>query len=272
MNRTNRRRLNKLTREVAVMPIAPEAEDAAFERFCATGELPDQKRLAAAVCKRALSWETDQEALGAPDWQASLVRLRELATRLRETAARSESDKAPRRVPLRELLFDEAVYGSTVTRLAARAALRMLVTAGQEVTRRNFLDEDMELPKFGSLGLHLLGWPECLVRPPYEEQAQRVLQRLDAMRRKAPLGDEGWFQEFAAAAARFFRDGDLPEDELLCEAVLVYGEMLALARTLGGEEDPEVLEAYDEVGRAEAGERQQAIVRLQALAGEGRVP
>lgn len=232
--RDRKKRLNKVGRRIEATPITSAAEDAAFERFRETGDLPDHKRLAAHTIERAI--------------------------------------QLPRHRPLRETLLQEAIHEFSVVRLAARGVLKLLVSLGQDVTSRNLLDEDMEPPEYGSVAMHLLGWPECIVRPPYEEQARRLLGRLASVRRQVTPGDERWFRRFAATAARFFTRGELTEDEFVRGAVLVYGEFLALCRNIGGQGDPAVLAAFDEAARVAGEMRDAAVERLQELAAEGRIP
>lgn len=232
--RNSKKRLDKVGSRIEAMPITPAAENDAFERFRATGELPEHQTLAERTIERALH--------------------------------------LPQHRPLRELLFHEAVHEWSVVRDAARLVLKLLVAVGQDVTSRNFLDEDMELPEYGSVGLHLLGFPECLVKPPYEDQARRLLGRLAFVRRRVPSGDERWFRSFAKMAARFFNHGELPDVGFERDVVLAYGEFLALGRNLWDEADPDVLAAFDKAARGEGEEREAAIGRLQELAVEGRVP
>lgn len=232
--RRHRKRIDRVDEGIQAVPVTPDAVDAALQRFRNTGELPEHERLAERTIERAL--------------------------------------RLPRPRSVREMLFHEAVHAAEPARIAARTALRLLVAAGQDVTSRNLLDEDMELPQSGAVGLHLLGWPEVLARPPYEAQAHRLFDRLEAVRRRVATLDERWFERFASAGAAFFRTGELPRDEFLRDAVLVYGEILALGRGLGGEADAEVMAAFAQAAQPDGAERASAIEQLEALAAEGRIP
>ncbi len=260
-------RMLKVAERMKSLPLSPEAEEAAFERFRETGELPDYQRLAAAAVDRALSFR--EEASGPPepiDHPTAISRLLAISKALATCALE------PRKKPMRIMLFHEAVHGPDLVQQAARAAIKVLVSIGRDVTDPGFFDEDMELPEFGTLGLHMLGFPGCLVAPPYEAQARRMLDRLAVVREQVDHVEEGWFEDFAECAAQFFNGGGLPDDGFMCDAVLVYGELLALGRQLGNEADPEVLAALDQAARAAGKERGIAIERVRALAAQGRIP
>lgn len=177
--------------------------------------------------------------------------------------------RLPTPVSCREQLLREATSKVAAVREPARFVLRALIQFGFDIGSRNFLDEDMELPAFGSLGLHLMGWPEILVRPPYEEQARRVLRNHEALYRRV-AGSEQWLRKVADGTRDFFGSGLLPEDTKLRDLVLGYAEFLTLHASLGGEQDDVVLSAFDVVGTAEGETRERAVEQLQALVRQGR--
>ena len=189
MNRTSKKRLQKVTRQIDALPIAPAAEEAAFEQFRETGELPEHQRLAEAVVKRTLQGGNAGQDKGPSDLATSL----KIAARMAEGFARE--DWVPKRNPLREQLFNEAVYGHEVIRLAARSVIKMSVAMEMDVCDPEFVDSRIELPDFGSLGLHMLGWPDCLVRSPHKKQARRLLKRCYILRERIDHDDRQWFDD-----------------------------------------------------------------------------
>ena len=269
MRRQNRKRLQELTRRVEALPIAPEVEDAAFERFCRTGELPESQRLAAVVCKRALRGEKLKQETDPIDFDAFLQQAHQLAKNLEDLGPDTEPEFHT--VPLREILFQEAVYGEEVVRLAARGALKLLVAAGRDVTDLEFIDGHMERPEFGSVGLHVLGFPEAVLKPPYEDQGQRLLNRFARLRERIDYDDKQWFEDFEIAANRFLRNGELPQDKLMRDAVLANGEWLWFLAHYVGQGDAEVLAAFDQAAHGSNSRRKAAIGQLEAMAAEGRV-
>lgn len=228
------KRLDKIEEKVEGIPITSDALDQAFAQFISTGELPEHERLAHHVLDRTL--------------------------------------RASRHRSLREILLHEAVHQMQEIRMAARLVLQLLVGAGRDVLSRDLLDEGMELPAFGSVGLSLLGWPEILIQPPYTRQAKRVIAQLEEIREGVDDPDEEWFERFAALAVRFFKVGELPEDQFLRDAVLAYSEVLSLGRVLGGQEDVEVLEVFDEAAKSKGKAREESLDRLRELAMDGRIP
>ena len=231
--RSHQKRLDKVAQRIESTPATTSTVNRALEQFRETGELPEHQDLAKHTIEAAL--------------------------------------RLPRPKSIRTMLFHEALSDSQIVRRGARTALKLLVAIGQDIASRNLVDEDSELSKFGSVGMQLLGWPECLITPPYEDQARRVLQRLAAMQNRGNR-TETWFSTLASTAAEFFRGGDLPNNDSMREAVLIYGEVLALGRQVGNQADAEVLQAFDDAAQGEGAESSAAVARLQELACAGRIP
>jgi hypothetical protein len=263
MRRTYNKRLKKVSMLIDAMPIAPAAEERAFDRFRRTGELPEHQRLAKAVIERALRGGADCGSPMAYDFKAAMECLERAAERLKEAEAEPE--------PLRKTLFHEAVYGPKFVSIPARFALRILVDMGRDVTDPEFIPTDTEIPDWGSVGWHLIGLPERIVKPPYEDQAQRLFDRFASLRERIDRDNKEWFEELAEAGVRFLHEGELPHDELLCEAVLANGEFMGLLQHHVGHGDAEVMAAFDQVARAQGEARAAAIGRVQAMAAEGRL-
>ncbi len=262
MMRANRKRLASVAQRIDTMSVAPAVVSAAFERFRETGELPDHQRLAVEVVQRALRGGVGPGMVRI-DFAGGLRALQRLLDGVREDEPEPEQ--------FRKTLFDEAVYGPSFVRIPARLALKILVDMGRDVTDPEFIPLDTEIPDWGSVGWHLLGFTERIVKPPYEEQAQRLFDRFADLRGRIDRDDKQWFENLADAGCRFLNEGELPDDELLCEAVLANGEFFAVLRHYVGQGDPEVMTAFDQVAKAKGKKRASAIARVSAMAAEGRL-
>lgn len=265
MKRAQKNRLKKVFQQIEALPITRAVEDAAFERFRETGELPEHRRLAGAVVDRALRGGAERESQEVLGMRKVIEHLKRLADDL------TEADPEPEPELLRESLFNEAVYGDEVIRIPARAALKVLVGIGRDVTDPQFIPEEVEMPDFGSVGLHVLGFPEEFVRPPYEDQAGRLFEQFASIRERIDRDDPGWSEAYGEAAVRFLRMGELPDDDLMREAAIANGEWVGLLAHTCGQGDPGVMALFNRVGTAVGAEREDAIVELQELAFEGRL-
>jgi hypothetical protein len=264
-------RIQQMEKHIAVLPLREDLVVAEFERFRTTGELPEDQRLADAVVRMALRGGP-QSAEPADLRLEGLKRLLDLARQRKEREELGEDEPdPPAGPPLREVLFNEAVFGDRDERWAARVALRMEVQRGADVTSPQFL-ADRSPPEHAGLGLQMLGFPQCLARPPYVKQAQRLLERFREIRARIDYSNPDWLAPIEAASKVFLRSGALPEDDLLRTCVLADGEAAALVLNHNGDGDPEVLAAFDATARAKD-ERSQfvALDQLRDLAWEGRL-
>ncbi|MBI5853036.1 MAG: hypothetical protein HZB39_18655 [Planctomycetes bacterium] len=265
-------RLGQLSQRLAAQPLREGLVEAEFHKFVETGELPEEQRLAAEVVQLAIS--------GGPRAPMTAASTRELLARLPEIvhaleAAADEADAAraagtkPSR-PARHVLFDEAVRGEGLVRAAARLVLQTAAQHGADLASFEFL-ADQEVPDHVSLGLHLLGFPECLARPPYVAQAKRLFARFDALQPRIDRGGPGWFGPIERAVLDFRCTGELPEDDLVRDCALAEAEFNALFHLVCGEGDAEVLAAFDEAAGADGEQRAIALERLRELARQGRL-
>jgi hypothetical protein len=259
-------RIDRLSQRVAHRPLRGDVVAEEFERFRHSGGLPEDQRLAVAVVELALR--------GGPAAEPQPMSLAETMARLpalvRELEEAAAEPQPPDRTSLRRILFREALRGEGVERQAARLALRIEVGRGGDVASRQFL-ADRDPPEHSSLGLHVLGFPECLEKPPFVEQAQRLFARQAQIRTRLNHEDPAWFEPIAEAIRRFRRHGELPDDELALDCVLADGELLALMAHYGGVGDPEVLAAFDVAANGAKETRAAGLARLQELAREGRL-
>ena len=266
MRRTRRlgERLNRIGDRVRNIPIPEETVANAYERFAASGELPEHDRLAQAVIDKALQ----PPAPPVRSLAEHAEHFRGLLDRLRNSLDGQGHAPQPE---LRRALFHEAMVDLEPVRIAARFMIQALVRSGRDVTDPDFLPAEVGTPEFGSLALHLMGFPEILVRAPYEDQAQLLIDRLRDVRQAIPEDDPHWTAQVPGACRAFVEDGQVADDPLLREAVMVLVEINALSRCLIGEGDRSVLRAFHRYAQASPNKRATSLRRLQCLARDGRI-
>ncbi len=252
------KRLRKLTRTVRARPVKPDVMRAAYEKFREIGELPEDQRIAGEIVHLVRSGLDAETAFACQGDEKTLIRAY-------VCAPPRPKDEAM------DGLLNEAAWGTETIQWAARHMLKALASMGLDVTRPLFAGRDMKLPDYGSVGLHLLGMPECLAQPPYEEQAHRLFDRYAELRKRINRDDKRWFEACSEAVGMFRTYGELPDDELLQDAVLADGEFLLLLRHDCGEGDPEFMAAFDVAARATGEERAAAIDQVCEMVREGRL-
>ena len=94
------------------------------------------------------------------------------------------------------------------------------------------------------------------------------------------LEDFHGYKHFPTAAAALqayhdawkrFPQGELPDDELMCEAVLTNGEFMGVLGHFLDHGDAEVMAVFDQAARAVGADRDAAIARVRAMAADGRL-
>src|ERR1043165_8883867 len=117
--RRNKERLNRLQKTLGSAPLSSERIQAAFETFKVKGELPEERRLAWAVCRQALNAGEPIPVFA--DKQA------EFAYHLRVAMEKVNRDQAvagkPKEMSVRERVFREAVYAEGPIQRGAREVL-----------------------------------------------------------------------------------------------------------------------------------------------------
>lgn len=221
VTRSTRARISKIEPVLRHRFYSPKAVKVAFVRFQETGELPNETALAQEVIRRAKAgYDPVYNAHGDIDYGATI----------------KAALFTPRPAQNRRLhqLYAEAVHGPMFIKTIARHALRTIVDAGQDVTAA--LDMDEKLPNYGSVGLHFMGIPTRLAKPPYVEQARSLFKRCAELRSRLPHGDRRWFSALDTATEDFLAYGEVPADPLTLEALLALGETHTLMRHFGGED------------------------------------
>ena len=175
---------------------------------------------------------------------------------------------------LMDSLYDEAVWADGMIQFAARTVLELLAGAGLDVTEPLFGKHGIKgdhLPDYGGVGTHMLGLPQRLAKPPYEEQGSRLFARYELLRDRINHDDRAWFDEFGEAVDLFHQLGELPEAELLRDVVLADAEVCALYRHVAGKDVTEVMAAFDAAAKAADEDKAVAIERVRELVAAGKL-
>ena len=138
----------------------------------------------------------------------------------------------------------------------------MLVCRGGDVTDPEFANEH-GLPEFGTVGMHVLGYPRRLAKAPYEEQGKRLFDRYDEIRRRMDRSPDDDFEPLAEAFLAFEERGELPADGLMRDYVLAEFEIEMLREHRAGRDVAEVMALLDAAARGNRGERGAAVAAVQ---------
>ena len=258
MSMQKKKRLQRANGVLATMPIRKALVDEAWEWFEQFGELPEEPRVADAVARRALGSEADTCRMPVG-----------IAALLLKVVPEHWQPPPP---SVRMCLFDEAVFGEDFVRRVARVAITLEVARGGKVTDPQFAAHH-GLPKYGTVGLHVLGFPQRLAVPPYEEQAHRLFARREELLDRIDRDDPHWFEPIWEAMEAFRLRAELPGDELVRDIVLAEAELAALGHHKRGKDVKEMMTAFDVAARGDGAEREAALLVLQHLherAGHGQ--
>ncbi|MCK5944130.1 MAG: hypothetical protein KAI24_19245 [Planctomycetes bacterium] len=206
------------------------------------GELPDDDHIAYEVVQRALRGGRE----GQPEEPVSFRR------------RRRPRDEWPPSV--RAMLFDEALEADGPTRDLARQAIACEVAYGGDVENPAFAAR-FGIPGYGTVGMHMLDLPRKLRIPPYEYQATRLFVRLDKVRGQVPK-DPRWAEAQVDARLGFIESGELPEDPLHLEAMLVDVELDLLRKHRRGVEVGQAMELLYQLSHAAGDERRRLLGEL----------
>jgi hypothetical protein len=231
------KRLSKLRRVVEAAPILPHLMKEYYPWFRDFGELPDEHLVAVAVVQRALR--------GGSERHADPIEFEQ--------------------VSVRDSLFEEALFDPPPMRAVARAVIATEVAYGGNVESPAFASHH-GLPIYGKVSLHVLGWPRMLVKEPYEDQAKRLLVRLDGVRARVASDNDPWLTAQAQAQLRFYATGELPKDELHRDGVLVSVELDLLWAHHRGRDASEGLALFKRTQWGETEEREAAVKGICELA------
>ncbi|MEZ6036534.1 MAG: hypothetical protein R3F29_03570 [Planctomycetota bacterium] len=252
--KTSRKRLAQAAQKILSRPVPENVTKAALARFRATGLLPEDQRLGAAVLSSIRSGvEVFRFRNGDVDWGATIASGFE-----RERRGKDE---------YMDGLIQEALFAKGMVKAAARQALVALASASFDVTAALFAGR--ELPEFGSVGFELLGLPERLARRPYVRQMRHLMQRLAALRRNLREHDRRWGDDLGRAVECFQLHGERPQDSQMFEAVLILGECNAFVRNACGEDVRDLLRLYESIATTDGDVRARHIAQLVEMAQDG---
>lgn len=261
MKRAAKTTMDRVQRAIDTLPLRRSAVVAAYKHFRETGELPDSQRLADAVARTALNGGVtpeDQRLI------SDIERLLSRKTRPSLQVITREEAAAPPPSPVREALLHQAVFETGAVQFAARSAIVWLVEGGADVADPQFA-ASYGMPKHGSVGMHIFGWPRCLVKPPYEAEANRLVAQLDVFREQIDDSDESWWDPFREAMLRFLCTGELPGPGIERDVTLVLEGMDLLMAHRRGVDVAKQVAALDRVWTTDGEERERAVVQFAKL-------
>lgn len=242
--RARDRRLGKLQAAIEVQPVRSELMDEWYPWFRDFGELPDDNELVArAVVRRAMHGGDENEESGPLEFEACNVRA---------------------------ALFHEALFDHVLHRPVARAVIATEVACGGNIESPGFAAHH-GLPVYGKVALHVMGYPNNLVLPPYEYQAKRCLARHDTIRARIDQHDAAWFDVQVEAQLQFIHTGELPTNEVHRECVLSSVEMDLLWKHKRGRDVTEPMALLEKVARKRGDERAKALQELCEFANARRL-
>ena len=235
----------------------------AYGWFKDFGELPDDDRVAFEVVQQALRGG-NEHPLEDEAKLAARVQRAGIAYQRREAIG----DTWPPTV--RALLFDEALFAHPALQKLARAQIAVEVTYGGDVESPGF-GARHGIPIYGSIAMHIAGYPTRLALPPYKDQARRLFVRLDNIRGRIDHDDPGWFEAQAEAVSRFYALGKLPDDELHLEALLVMVELDLLQKHKKGKDVAKAMALFNQLARPQDEHWDEALDKLCEMAKAGRI-
>jgi len=263
MTRSQTKRLGHVRHAIDASPVRRGILLEGYEWFTSFGELPDDLHVAYEVVQQALRGG-EEARLDGEDAVAERVREARLAYHQRKRPSESWPPS------VRALLFDEALFEPEPVRNVARAAIATEVAWGGDVENRAFAARH-GIPGYGSVGMHVCGWPQKLAVAPYEDQGTRLIVRLDNARRRIPHDDPRWVDEYAKAVVAFRHSGELPDDDLSMEMLLVDVEMDQLRAHKRGKDVKQAMKLLDQAARGEGGAMEAALKRLCDMARAGQL-
>lgn len=213
MTRARIKRVGRVRDAVDASPVRRHLLNEAYEWFTMFGELTDDDHVAFEVVEKALRGGKD-----APVEAEAVVAKR--ANKARKAYHERERPHETWPPSVRGMLFDEALFEVEPLRKLARAAITVEVSAGGDVENCAF-GARHGIPGYGNVAMHVLGWPKKLVVPPFEDEAERLIVRLDNLRGNIDHDDPNWTTVQGNAVAAFWHHGELPDDDLHLEGVLV---------------------------------------------------
>lgn len=256
-------RMARIKQAIDASPVRRGVLREAYEWFKLGGELPENDdHVAYEVVQQALRGGEEH----APEDEARLaerVRKAGLAYNRRERPA----DEWPPTV--RNLLFDEALFAYQPLRRLAGALIATEVAYGGDVESPGFAAR-YGIPMYGSIAMHIHDLTRTQALPPYEYQAKRLSARFDNLRGRVPQDTPTWFEAAYKALATFRQTGDLPDDDLQLELLLIEIEMEQLFGQRHEHDVSKAMALLDKVSRLDGQEGEEALRALSEMAAAGK--
>lgn len=257
MRPAKRRRCDRAEQAIARLPYRREVLQEEFDLFRLAGELPeDDDRLTEVLLRRALRGGDAEDPVQMSELERLVITV-------------VPDSYRPPKPTVRERLFDEVLCDDPFFRKAGRCGIESLVCRGGDVCDPAF-GADTGLPRHGSVGMHVLGYPQRLATPPYEAQAHRLFARMDDLRDRINPDDPELWHPIGDAAAELLLTGELPPEGLLRDGALALAEYDCLWQHKRGRDVAELMAAFDAVARAEGKRRDVALAQVQALVRRAR--
>lgn len=261
--RTHGKRLGRLQTAIDASPVQRHLLREAYEWFTSFGELPDDDHLAYEVVQQALRGGKEAPL----DYVAVVCKSTDRARLAYHQKTRPGAAWPP---TVRALLFDEALFEPPALRRLARAVIALEVARGGDVENPAF-GASHGIPSYGSVAMHVFGWPARLAVPPYEDQAKRLFVRLDRLRGTIDRDNPDWFAALGKAYCAFLEAGDLPSDDLILEGVLINVELDLLQAHGRGGDVGEAMHLLDRLARGPSEDADEALAQLAAMAKNKRL-
>jgi len=250
--RTRNKRLGRVQQAIDASPVCEHALEEDYEWFRSFGELPDDDHVAYDIVMQALNGgEKRQEQETKP------FRDRE-----------QPRDEWPPSV--RALLFDEALTANKQLRKLARAVIATEVAWGGDVENPGFAARH-GIPTYGCVAMHVSGYTRRLKAAPYEDQATRLFIRHDNICGRISKKTDSWFAAVGEATAQFWTNGELPDDALVLDTMLVFLELDMLGAHRKGTDVSAPMALLNSLARAKGDERDELLVELSARAAAGEL-
>lgn len=252
MRSAKRRRCDRAEQAISRLPYRAEVMQEEFALFRLTGELPeDDDRLTGELLQRALRGGEAEDPAQMSELELLVI------------CDATESYRPPEPT-VRLRLFDEALCDDPFFRRAGRLAIEHLVLRDGDVCDPRF-GAGLGLPTHGSVGMHVLGYPQRLAVAPYAEQAERLFRRMDELRAQMDYTQDGWWNPVRDALLAFLGDGVMPPDGVVGEWVLALVEYDCLWRHRCGEDVAALMARLDAAARAPGKGREEGLGRVQEL-------
>jgi hypothetical protein len=252
--RARDRRLGQLRGAISAAPVLPHVLDDAYEGFWMFGELPEEDHVADAVLRKALRGGGEQETPSRRGVSINVVL----------------STAAEDMMTVREPLFEEALHESAYVRRMARCAIEVEVAYGGNVESPGFAARH-GLPIFGTVGMHVLGYPGKWITPPYEFQGERLFTRWDELRARIDQRNPKWAEPIVEAMVTFRTKGELPKDDVVLGLVLADAELDQFRAHKKGHDVSEAMALFAKAARGEDDEPNEALKALCEMAAAGRL-